>query len=84
MAIVRLGEELVEIPDGTEARPAGEQLGVVFGCSMGICGTCLIEVEEGMENLSELSENEKDMCLEDNERLLCQCKVMKGVVKIKY
>jgi ferredoxin len=33
---------------------------VLFGCRTGICGTCLIEVEEGFENLSPADESEKE------------------------
>jgi len=61
-----------------------EELGVAFGCQDGRCGSCRVEVVEGMENLSERTQNEKDLLTDDkNHRLLCQCKITSGVVKIK-
>ena len=73
-----------EVPDGFPIIPQCEQLGVTFGCQDGICGTCIVVVEEGMENLSEKNQAEIDMGLEANQRLACQCKVKQGVVKLKY
>ena len=60
-----------------------EELGVAFGCQDGRCGSCRVEVIEGMENLNEKTINEKDL-LEDDKihRLMCQCKIKEGVVKI--
>ena len=64
-----------------------------FGCRDGECGTCVVEVEQGMEFLSEINEKEvkviKEACAgtcTDNTRLSCQMKVVKpnGVVRIKY
>lgn len=54
-------------------------LGIPFGCANGICGTCLIKVEKGEENLSPMNETEemtlKARMAEPGERLACQCKV---------
>ena len=60
---------------------------VAFACEDGVCGTCLIHVTEGAENLSEMDEREKQtlemMGMDDGEhRLACQCKV-KGDVTIE-
>lgn len=61
---------------------------VLFGCRTGICGTCLVNIIEGGENLSAPDENEQEV-LEivapdhPNARLACQIKV-KGEVKIEY
>lgn len=77
-------EEEVEVPDGAEIQQVCEEAGVPFACTEGICGTCVIEVTEGMENLSEFNEEEEDFLGEmDNERLACQCKIKQGTVKIK-
>jgi len=59
---------------------------IPFGCENGICGTCLITISSGKENLSEIEEMEQQtleaMGMDDDEhRLACQCKV-KGDVTI--
>ena len=78
------GEE-EEIEDGNEIKDVCENnFEIPFECKDGLCGTCMIEVVEGNENLSEKNESEKNMFPDDeNERLACQCKIKQGVVKIK-
>jgi ferredoxin len=82
--LIMIDGEEKEILDGEKIHKPSEELGVQFGCEDGVCGTCIIEVEEGRENLSELNEKEKDMGLEPQQRLACQCKIMKGEVKFRY
>jgi len=58
-----------------------------YACESGTCGTCLIKIVEGKENLSKMEETEKAtldaMGLNDGEhRLACQCKI-KGDVTIQ-
>lgn len=78
------GDE-VEIADGSEIQQACEEQGVPFACTEGVCGTCVIEVDEGMDNLSEFTEAEEDFLGElDTERLACQCKINQGCVKVKF
>lgn len=78
------GEEK-EIEDGTSLQPICEDAGVPFACTEGICGTCIVEVEEGMENLTERTQEEIDFLGEtEHERLACQCKIKGGCVKIKF
>lgn len=64
-----------------------------FGCRDGECGTCVVEIEQGMEFLSEINEKEKKVIKEvctgvstDCTRLSCQMKIVKpnGIVRIKY
>lgn len=64
-----------------------------FGCRDGECGTCTVEIEQGMEFLSPINEKEikviKEACggtSTGNTRLSCQMKVVKpnGVIRIKY
>jgi ferredoxin len=64
-----------------------------FGCRDGQCGTCVVEIVQGMEFLSPLNEKEikvlKEICVgtsSKNARLACQMKIDKpnGVVRIKY
>lgn len=73
------------IPDGSPIKSFCEENGVPFACEEGICGTCIIEVADGMENLSEFTQEEVDFLGEQNrERLACQCKINNGCVRIKY
>lgn len=77
--------EEVEITDGSSIKDECEQAGIPFACSEGVCGSCIIEVTEGMENLTEPTQAEKDFLGEiQSERLACQCNIKKGTVKIKF
>ncbi len=78
-------DDEVEIPDGEAIKPYCEEAGVPFACEEGICGTCIIEVAEGGENLSEFTQEEQDFLGDQHcERLACQCKIKKGKVKVRY
>lgn len=78
------GEEH-EVQDGEPIAPVCEEAGVPFACTEGVCGTCVIEVSEGMENLSPFTQEEQDFLGElGHERLACQCKMRGGCVKIKF
>ena len=78
------GEEK-DLPDDAAIQEFCEEAGVPFACTEGVCVTCVIEVVEGFENLSEVTQEEKDFLGEqDRERLACQCKIRSGCVKIKY
>lgn len=78
-------EEEVMIDDGSSIQECCEDAGVPFACTEGICGTCVIEVEEGMDNLSDFTQEEEDFLGEKGcERLACQCKINKGTVKISF
>lgn len=78
-----------EVAEGTPLKDVVRDKGwpIAFGCEDGVCGTCIVEVEEGKENLSPMEDTESQtmemMCMNDgNHRLACQCKC-KGNVKIK-
>lgn len=74
----------IDLGKNENMKEALQKLGVPFSCEDGVCGTCLIEVEEGMENLNDLTKQEKNMGMEGKFRLACQCKFEKeGKVKIK-
>jgi len=50
------------------------------GCKKGICGICVVKVEEGMNNVSERTDIESSTLetidkLGSEFRLLCQCKI---------
>jgi len=79
------GDE-VELADGASISDACEEAGVPFACTEGVCGTCVIEVLEGKENLSSPTEEEMDFLGDDagEERLACQCKILSGTVKIRF
>ena len=79
------GQEDVELPDGEPIATICEEAGVPFACTEGICGTCVIEVVEGMGNLTPFTQEEKDFLGEQHkERLACQCKIKSGFVKISF
>ncbi len=73
----------IKLEDGEKVRDAAEKLGVKFSCRNGLCGTCMTDVVEGQENLSELTEQEKVFHLDKEMRLMCRCKIKSGDVKIK-
>lgn len=78
------GDE-IELADGSPIAEACEEAGVPFACTEGVCGTCVIEVVEGMDNLSEFTQEEKDFLgTLDRERLACQCKIKCNNVKITF
>ena len=52
---------------------------IAYGCEDGVCGTCIVKVVEGKENVSKIEDQEAQtldmMCMNDGEyRLCCQCK----------
>lgn len=79
------GEE-VELPDDSPIAEACEQAGVPFACTEGVCGTCVIEIIEGKENLSKQTQEEEDFLGNGpcDERLACQCHIKRGNVRIKF
>lgn len=78
-------QEEFDLPENEPIAESCESAGVPFACTEGVCGTCVIEVKEGMENLSEFTQEEEDFLGDlDTERLACQCRIMKGTVKVSY
>ena len=75
---------VVEVGDGEEMRDACDNLGVKFSCRNGLCGTCMIDVLKGEENLSPLTEAEKVLKRDRENRLACQCQIKSGEVKIDF
>ena len=82
MAILESINESTVVPDNTLIQDVAEELGVSFGCRKGNCGTCLTVVLEGMQNLSSITEKEIDFGVKKNERLICQCHIKTGKVKL--
>lgn len=79
------GEE-VDLPEDSPIAEACEEAGVPFACTEGVCGTCVIEVKEGKENLSAPTTEEEEFLGEgcSDERLACQCRIKKGCVRISF
>lgn len=85
MGKVIINGEEAEVVEGERIQEACEELGIPFACTEGICGTCIVEVEEGMENLSDYTEAEEDFLGEmDCERMCCQCRLKGGEVKLRF
>ncbi len=74
----------IEVKDGKDIRMACEDLDIFFGCVDGICGTCMVDITEGSENLTPLTQAEKDLERDQDHRLACQCRINGGLVKLKY
>ena len=66
----------IEIANGSDLVEGGMKLGIPFSCVSGSCGTCKTKILKGMQNLSELSEEEEDYGLAEGYRLICQCKII--------
>lgn len=82
------GDE-VELEKETSLRELSKEKGwpIAFGCEDGVCGTCIVEVEDGSENMNEPDDVENQtletMMMKDGKhRLACKCQV-KGDVKFK-
>ncbi|TGD73544.1 (2Fe-2S)-binding protein [Mangrovimicrobium sediminis] len=75
----------VTVPVGVRVIEISDKIGsgIVYGCREGDCGTCLMKVEDGWENLSSTSVIE-DKVLRENAagrhyRLACQAQVLGDV-----
>lgn len=79
------GDE-IELNEDAPIAEACEEAGVPFACTEGVCGTCVIEVKDGKDNLSPPTQEEEDFLGEGNkdERLACQCKIRCGNVRISF
>ncbi len=77
-------DKIVEIEDGDSIVEACMNLGVPFSCEQGYCGMCAVEIEEGADNLSELTTDEDNLGFDKKRRLACRCKIKSGKVKIEF
>ncbi|HOW36197.1 MAG TPA: 2Fe-2S iron-sulfur cluster-binding protein [Candidatus Omnitrophota bacterium] len=84
MARLIVGNETHEITDGIPIAETCAKAGVPFNCNTGVCGSCLIKIVKGAENLSDLTPEEKTLGLDRYNRLACQCAIIKGVVEVTY
>ncbi|PID78944.1 ferredoxin [bacterium DOLJORAL78_65_58] len=83
MAILKNAKTRVDVPDGGPVREAARELGVTFGCSKGVCGACVAEVMEGMDNLAAMTDAEKAFGMRPGDRMMCQCTINGGEVQIR-
>ena len=79
----------VSVPAGTRLIEISEKVGasITYGCREGDCGTCIMKVTEGWNNLTEPSVLE-DKILRENmagkhNRLACQAQVLGGTIKVR-
>lgn len=79
----------ITVPAGTRIIEISDKLnsGIVYGCREGDCGTCLMKVVEGLENLSQPSVLEarvlKEHLAARDMRLACQAQVLSGDVTVR-
>ncbi len=78
----------INVPVGTRVIEVSEKVGsgIIYGCRECDCGTCMMEVTEGWNNLSDPTALE-DKVLRENmagrhQRLACQAQVL-GDVTVK-
>ena len=81
MAIIMFEGQEVEVPEGEKIISQAESLGMPFGCTDGLCGTCRCTVVAGQEYLPPKNEKEEDMGLDNRERLVCQLTITGGKVE---
>jgi ferredoxin len=79
----------VTVPAGTRLIEISEKVGagITYGCREGECGTCMVSITSGMENMSQRSVLE-DKILQENmaardQRLACQAQVLGGDITVK-
>jgi ferredoxin len=79
-----------EVEDGTPLIDFCDEVDISlsFGCTEGTCGVCEVTVLKGRENLSRITDEEKEYLLEEDleggMRLGCQVKIRKGDVTLKW
>lgn len=72
----------VSVPIGSRVIEISEKVGsnLIYGCREGDCGTCLMKVEDGWENLSTPTVVEEKVLRENQAgrhyRLACQAQVL--------
>jgi ferredoxin len=81
-------EQTVNVPVGTRVIEVSEKVGsgIIYGCRECDCGTCVMHVEDGWNNLSEPSVLEERVLRENmagrHDRLACQAQII-GDVRVK-
>jgi ferredoxin len=79
----------VTVPAGTRLIEVSEQVGagITYSCREGECGTCMMKIVSGMENLAQRSVLEDKVLQENlagrNNRLACQAQVLGGEIVVR-
>ncbi len=79
----------ITVPAGTRLIEISEKVGagITYGCREGECGTCLMRIVSGMDNLAEPSMLEdkvlKELMAGRRHRLACQAQVLGGEVVVR-
>jgi ferredoxin, 2Fe-2S len=79
-----------QIEDGSKLIEVCDEINVslTFGCTEGSCGICELTVLNGKNNLSKITDEEKNYLLpedlDEGMRLGCQLKVRKGDVSLTW
>jgi ferredoxin len=79
----------VIVPAGTRLIEVSEQVGagITYSCREGECGTCIMKIVSGMENLAQRSVLEDKVLQENmagrNNRLACQAQVLGGEIVVR-
>ena len=70
----------VKSGDNNSLKRMAEEIGTLFGCEDGKCGSCRVEIIHGKEHMSKPARTEKNLGIEEPYRLMCQCKIHGDVV----
>jgi ferredoxin len=84
MAKLIIEKKIYQLVDGSSLVPSCREAGIPFNCHTGVCGSCLVRVLDGAENLTPLTMPEIDLGLDQSRRLACQCRIEKGTVTITF
>lgn len=74
--------QTVNVPAGTRVIEVSEKIGagIIYGCREGDCGTCMMHVQEGWNNLTVPSVLEEKVLKENmagrHDRLACQAQIL--------
>ena len=84
---IKNDDKWIEVEDGTKLDVLDGQCSVLFACKDGVCGSCLVNVIEGLENLEPPTDTEKttleSLGASENQRLLCQVVIKEGEIKVE-
>ena len=79
----------VSVPAGTRVIEISEKVGsrITYGCREGDCGTCMMKITSGWNNLAEPSALENKVLRENYAgkhcRLACQAQILSGEISLQ-
>ncbi len=81
-------DKWIEVPDGSRLIVLDGKTNIPFACSEGVCGSCLVTVRKGIENLEPPDEIEaaslQSFATSPNQRLMCRAVIKGGEIEIEY